>query len=376
MKIKRKYSVNLYLKIAVTSFIASVSLSAFAQTRTKAERPIEASNSFQHGLLTKNEKQDKKSKSLTVIPKSNSDVSPSEKSLYFEFGSNWKARIQKSAKGGGSVDGGGGNVSGGSLLDRLTNSYQQGLDSKKLKSLVMDTYKLRLQKLDLENRGFLSWLTAGFEINWISDEKDFDENLCKNKQIYGVEQKIVACQTLTSVHISKHWLDNQNTTDQDIADIVIHELIRYHVIRLGKISDLNLESQDALTSETTFKILSEEFAPDFIFKDLVKIGLLPDALEVETTRLNNRAQIFNLLSDLIENRLLWVIKTCQRQGSESLKIELNQFFKNSLNDQKLLSYSCRKWQDPMLTEEDPSCSIKDEQANAIYLFEKNCGKLQ
>jgi hypothetical protein len=210
----------------------------------------------------------------------------------FRASGSWKYRLQNTdkAQGGGVVDGGGGNISEGQLLDRKTQENLTPLPVKSLQNLVLSAYGERLQLLERSLPGFRSWLFAGFSIPWSLDASDSMNSICKNESLYSFNRQTVACQWLSSVNLRKSWfLDPRN--EGVVADILIHELIRYQAIRLGKEKKLSRKEQDDITARTTVLILDPRKSASELYSSMRETGLLLDPEQAEYLRLRDLKSI-------------------------------------------------------------------------------------
>ncbi len=257
----------------------------------------------------------------------------------FELGANWKRRLKnvgpdRLSGGGGGVDGGGGNLLQGEIFDSYQNSTLEVVPTEALTDLVANEYGERLKSLNRDLPGFNKWLKTGFEVTWFADLKPFAEDFCKNASVYKVTQQVVACQTLTSVKMQKSWIKTfyisgtswGTVTEEEgvlgtptSTSIIVHELVRFHVIRLAKERNLSRLDQDDIVSRVTYGILNSSVSSNDVYSLLVQTGLLPDSNQIESER---QKELVRLQQEMKSSLMAAsdVVQECKNRG-----IELNGF---------------------------------------------------
>lgn len=198
------------------------------------------------------------------------------------------------------------------------------------------SYSDRMKQLSKELPGFFDWLTEGFKIPWILTSEPLNTSLCKNKNPYKIKQKIVACQNLEMVKIQKDWFEN--SSPQEIADVFIHELIRYRVTWLASHFPLSQEGQDLLTARVTFNILSNEVSPSELFKLFTSVSLIPKNETIEKIRLHEIDFLLNAQINYIKG-LMQINATCSRYYPKTQE----EYVKKITDEVLDLITSCRRY---------------------------------
>ena len=286
-------------------------------------------------------------KKMNQLKASSQPWDPVRKS--FDLGGDWKNRLRSlKSGGGGGVDGGGGNISGGEIFDSYQNSGLVKLYSGTLRGMAEQFYGERLQSLEQNLPGFKQWLYSGFSIAWYADDKPFAEDVCLNQSVYKASHQIVACQTWTSVKLQKSWLaapiprqssyamglvyeslygssSEVSTEDSGSVEnifenptssaIIIHELIRFQVIRLARELNLSRLDQDDMVAQVTAAILNPSVSAQDVYELLVRTSLLPSVDQFEQQRHSDMEKI---QQDMYQNlkQLQGVIQECARGGME------------------------------------------------------------
>jgi hypothetical protein len=217
----------------------------------------------------------------------------------FNISGNWDKRLDS---GGGSMDGGGGNTgANGQLLDESTQSGS-ALSNKKLLQNLLSVLGERLNGLEKALPGFQTWITSALKssIVWALDEKEFNQEICRNYKFHEGTQDLVACQSMTRVHFQKYWYDSTVSDtlggSEKLAKMTLHELVRFHVIRLAKEKKLQRDQQDEITAAVTRLILNNTISGSMLYNELVKFNLLLVPIRLQTARLHEIAEITQIIA--------------------------------------------------------------------------------
>lgn len=230
---------------------------------------------------------------------------PSLKTQNLHISGNWEKRLKDAGPGGG-IDGGGGNSNGkGQLLDESTQSGPP-LNKKFLKEITLKYLASRISQLDSQLDGFSVWLFQGLDqkIIWALDKKPFDKDVCRNYKFHEESQSLDACQSMTRMHFRESWY--QSADQVQIAKMTVHELVRYHVIRLAKLKTLSRDLQDEIVAEITRSILNTALSAEFLYQQLLDYGLLLEETPLRIQRINEITALINIVRtnlDLLHDTL-------------------------------------------------------------------------
>jgi hypothetical protein len=110
----------------------------------------------------------------------------------------------------------------------------------------------------------------------------------------------VACQSMTRVHFQKYWYDSTVSDtlggSEKLAKMTLHELVRFHVIRLAKEKKLQRDQQDEITAAVTRLILNNTISGSMLYNELVKFNLLLVPIRLQTARLHEIAEITQIIA--------------------------------------------------------------------------------
>lgn len=275
-------------------------------------------------------------------------------SLNFRLSRQWSQRL-KSSGNGGVVDGGGGNVAADTkkLLEMSTHRGLKSLNMDNLKQLVEIEFEQQIQKNQTEFPDFKDWLWSGFneQMAWALDPNEFDVEICRNFKFHRFDQNTVACQSMTRAHFNKAWYEAADSRAK--AEMIVHELIRYHGIRLAQERGLSKDESDEIVATTTNLILDTETSSQALYEHLLKRGFLLDSTRFisaharqVTDIINAMVQVYRMLKDMLS--------TCQTY-KESYRAKFKLIYVDTVDMLVKFNNQCRALYSEADT--DNSCRI-------------------
>jgi hypothetical protein len=295
------------------------------------------------------------------------------------FSLNWQRRLKEKfetthSSGGGVVDGGGGNINSNTdqLLELSNTENTSPAPLIHLKNTVENVFGPRFDSIERQLPSFRNWIFAGFEngMVWALDRGEFKSPICQNFQINTTPQSIVACQSFKRVHLKESWY--KRTSEIDLAQMVVHELVRFHGIRLAREHGLAKDIQDETVALVTQAILDSNRNGKMLYDLLVEYHLLLGETEVQqrqltvaTSTIETIAMAYKGISD--------IIRTCQtsQESAKALGSRLRTTYFNLVDAISSAQKICQSLffrGDSWL----PSQCLEDKGPELNLLFSKNC----
>lgn len=242
-----------------------------------------------------------------------------------QIGGQWEERLRKAARGGGgAIDGGGGNLETESnqLFELAMAKGVTRLDSDELRTTIDKQLNTRLNNLENEMPGFRIWLfqALGKDMIWALDSKPLNEDVCKNYNINKAQQTVTACQSLRRINLSKQWYENKKIAQTMKIPVLVHELVRYHGIRLARENNLPRDMQDDIVAEVTRNILDPSVSGSQVYKILVHHGLLLGETELKAEvimRIANNTQAMAALLPKMQD----LLKLCKNSAVNAADVK-------------------------------------------------------
>lgn len=154
---------------------------------------------------------------------------------------------------------------------------------QQITDLVGHVHSRRVMEINRVAPGFAIWLLEGSSaISWVLTDEPLSQKFCQNAQVFQIQKKTVACQSFELVQIQRAWF--QQASPKDIADVFVHELIRYRTNLLAKGFRLEQSTQDAITAQISESILNSTVSPEDLYQQLEKTNLLIDSARISELR--------------------------------------------------------------------------------------------
>lgn len=179
---------------------------------------------------------------------------------------------QHLSKGGGAVDGGGGNVSSlGRLLDHEIFENSEVLSPENLKSDLDLTLGERLSILESELPGFRDWLELGFEKTWLLDSQEWDSKQCP-------DLKKQFCQKHNLILINKTYFKELDSNKKALR--ILRELLRRNFS-----NSVGYKEQNLILDRLIQDILNHKITGQMIYEKIQNLNWLGSEKENQIFRM-------------------------------------------------------------------------------------------
>jgi len=155
---------------------------------------------------------------------------------------------------------------------------------QKITALIGQIHSLRIMDINKAIPGFALWLLDGNSaVPWVLTDEPLNQKYCQNAQVFQIRQTTVACQSPEIVKIQRSWF--QSALPKDIADVFVHELVRYRANLLAQETQVAQETQDAITAQITESILNPSVSPEDLYSQLERTNLLIESARIPELRI-------------------------------------------------------------------------------------------